>query len=399
MASNTMNTNIFETLVISSDSETEQPACTPAPHSSHVSEEPKDSDQDQETKEVSITSFQGRNLVPLRKLDDEDYPVLGVTSTPKTKSRKTKKTKKTKPDVIRFVVGSSYEETRQNRRHNQNFTNGDDPRSRAFAKMEDKETVAKTLTCTRACNNVKRDSPDKEFGVCYRENCSFAHCLGELNDPMCGFDSTCRFRWGKPQRDGPVNAKAKCMFRHSDETREDWIKRTGRTLPDLPETDEKTRKPTVRKNTETKVQDKTPVNPVKSAPAPCTPLKTAKNMFTFTVPVETLPGTPIPGVVHKTRVSQWDVKPVQKPIIVSPLVPVARKKLDFSGDSDDSQRYRRSHYRHRSYRRNSRSRSPRGSDHKSSPLQVITVPTKELAEIAINAAFDRGVYNLQVVIA
>lgn len=392
-----MNTNIFETLVISSDSETEQPACTP--HSSHVSEEPKDSDQDQETKEVSITSFQGRNLVPLRKLDDEDYPVLGVTSTPKTKSRKTKKTKKNKPDVIRFVVGSSYEETRQNRRCNQNFTNGDDPRSRAFAKMEDKETVAKTLTCTRACNNVKRDSPDKEFGVCYRENCSFAHCLGELNDPMCGFDSTCRFRWGKPQRDGTVNANAKCMFRHSDETREDWIKRTGRTLPDLPETDEKTRKPTARKNTETKVQDKTPVNPVKRAPAPCTPLKTAKNMFTFTVPVETRPVNPIPGVVHKTRVSQWNVKSVQKPIIVSPPVPVARKKLDFSGDSVDSQRSRRSHYRHRSYRRNSRSRSPRGSDRKSPPLQVITVPTKELAEIAINTAFDRGVYNLQVVIA
>ena len=396
MASNTMNTNIFETLVILSDSETEQPACTPTPHSSHVSEEPKDSDQDQETKEVSITSFQGRNVVPLRKLDDEDYPVLGVTSTPKTKSRKTKKNK---PDVIRFVVGSSYEETRQNRRRNQNFTNGDDPRSRAFAKMEDKETVAKTLTCTRACNNVKRDSPDKEFGVCYRENCSFAHCLGELNDPMCGFDSTCRFRWGKPQHDGTVNAKAKCMFRHSDETREDWIKRTGRTLPDLPETDEKTRKPTARKNTETKIQDKTPVNPVKRAPAPCTPLKTAKNMFTFTVPAETRPGTPIPGVVHKTLVSQWNVKPVQKPIIVSPPVPVARKKLDFSGDSDDSQRSRRSHYRHRSYRRNSRSRSPRSSDRKSSPLQVITVPTKELAEIAIKAAFDRGVYNLQVVIA
>lgn len=368
-----MNTNIFEILVISSDSEIEQPACTPVPHSSHVSEEPKDSDQDQETKEVSITSFQGHNVVPLRKLDDEDYPVLGVTSTPKTKSRKTKKTKKNKPDVIRFVVGTSYEETRQNHRRNQNFTNGDDPRSRAFAKMEDKETVAKTLTCTRACNNVKRDSPDKEFGICYRENCSFAHCLGELNDPMCGFDSTCRFRWGKPQRDGTVNAKAKCMFRHSDETREDWIKRTGRTLPDLPETDEKTRKPTARKNTETKVQDKTPVNPLKRAPAPCTPLKTAKNMFTFTVPAETLPGTP--------------------------PVPVARKKLDFSGDSDDSQRSRRSHYRHRSYRRNSRSRSPRGSDRKSSPLQVITVPTKELAEIAIKAAFERGIYNLQVVIA
>jgi hypothetical protein len=390
MDSNTMNTNIFETLAISSESETEQPACTPASHSSHVSEEPKDSDQDQETKEVSITSFQGRNVVPLRKLDDGDYPALGVTSTPKTK--KTKKTKKNKPDVIRFVVGSSYEETRPNRRCNQNFTNGDDPRSRAFTKMEDKETVAKTLTCTRACNNVKRDSPDKEFGVCHRENCSFAHCLGELNDPMCGFDSTCRFRWGKPQRDGTVNAKAKCMFRHSDETREDWIKRTGRTLPDLPETDEKTRKPTARKNTETKVQDKTPVNPVKSAPAPCAPLKTTKNMFTFTVPAETRSGTPIPGVVHKTRVSQWNVKPVQKP--------VARKKLDFSGDSDDSQRSRRSHYRHLSYSRKSRSRSPRGSDRKSSsPLQVIIVPNKELAVIAIKAVFDLGVYNSQVVIA
>jgi hypothetical protein len=30
--------------------------------------------------------------------------------------------------------------------------------------------------------------------------------------------------------------------------------------------------------------------------------------------------------------------------------------------------------------------------------QVIRVPTKELAAIAIKAAFDRGIYNLQVLV-
>jgi hypothetical protein len=403
MDSNTMNKNIFETL--GSDSETEQVTTVVAPSTSPVS----DSEPVHKIKKTNIKPFQGQEVFELRTLD-EDYPELG--STPKAKI-KSKGLKAKKTNITSFVVASSYAETRQNRRRNQNFTNGDDPRSQAFAKMEDKETVAKTLTCTRACNNVKRSSPDKDFGVCYREKCSFAHCLDELNDPMCGFDATCRFRWGKPRRDGTINHSAMCMFRHSDEVREDWIKRTGRSLPDLPETDEKTRQPTARGNTGHKTQVKTTqvkttqvkttqvkTTQVKTTPernkyAPSPKTQPTKGWFNTTNPVpvstpDTHHPTPRPDAPRKAIVSHLDVKTIQKP--TSP----ACKQLDFSDDSRQS----RSRHRSRRNRRRSRSRSPMCSYSRSpSPVsQVIRVPTKELAAIAIKAAFDRGIYNLQVLV-
>jgi hypothetical protein len=379
-----MNKNIFETL--GSDSETKQVTTVVAPLSSPVS----DSEPVHKIKETNIKPFQGREVFELRTLD-EDYPELG--STPKSKGRKAKKT-----NITSFVVASSYAETRQNRRRNQNITNGDDPRSQAFAKMEDKETVAKTLTCTRACNNVKRSSPDKDFGVCYREKCSFAHCLDELNDPMCGFDATCRFRWGKPRRDGTINHSAMCMFRHSDEVREDWIKRTGRSLPDLPETDEKTRQLTARGNTGHKTQVKTTqvkTTPERNKYVPSPPTQPVKGWFKTTNPTvpistpDTHHPTPRPDAPRKAIVSHWDVKTVQKPTLP------ACKQLDFSHDSHRDRRSRRN-------RRRSRSRSPVCSYSRSrspSPVsQVIRVPTEGLAAIAIEAAFDRGIYNLQVLV-
>lgn len=379
-----MNKNIFETL-IGSDSENDQVTA-----GSRVNNE------------TSIKSFQGRDVVPLRVIED-DYPTLGSNPNKGSKSRKTKTTKKNKTDVIRFVVSSSYAETRQNHSRAKNYTNDDDPRSLAFSNMDDKETISKALTCTRVCNNVKRGSPAEEFGVCYRENCSFAHCLNELNDPMCGFDSTCRFRWGKQQRDGSMNTDAKCMFRHSDETRDDWIKRTGRTPPDLPETDDKTRNHASRQKGDVKTcvekVTQTPVAPKKMAKyitVPDVPLKARVSQWG----VKSLhtPGTPL-----KALVSKWGAKPVNNQVITPPG-PVAHKKLEYSDDSDDSRLPRSRHSSHRRIRRiNDRSRSPRRYELSRSPPRdvpphVITVPTKELAEIAIKSAFDRGVYNIRVVV-
>jgi hypothetical protein len=330
MEATTMNKNIFEIL----------------------------SDNDKIVPEVSMTKFNGREVVPYTKIYADEYPVLS-TLTDKTgpKQRKKKNDKKTSTT---FFVGTSYSDTKI-LNHKQNFkTQG--PRSQAFTKMEDKQIISKSLTCTRACKNVKRDYVTKKFGICYRETCSFAHCLDELNDPMCGFDSTCRFRWGKPLHDGSIDTETKCIFRHSDETREDWSKRTMRIIPDLPVTAEKTRKITQKKNL--------PSTPVKTVDVPSTPVKTVD-----------VPSTPvlIPEAPRKFKDYKWG----ETQLVISPII------------MDNSSVFRYSRSRNRS---RSRSRSRNRSRSPTILRRMITVPTKELAEIAIKEAFNRGVYNIHVVV-
>jgi hypothetical protein len=164
------------------------------------------------------------------EIDKKDYPSLSMITNKihKSKNKKFINNKK----IIKYIISSSYLDSKS--------INCYDPRSKAFSNMKDKNILTKNLTCTRPCSNVKRDSIDKEFGICNRVNCSFAHCLDDLNDPMCGFDANCRIRWGKENTKNNIrDPKTRCTFRHSDETRQDWTKRTGRIMPDLPITRDK----------------------------------------------------------------------------------------------------------------------------------------------------------------
>lgn len=318
---------------------------------------------------------------------NEDYPILGSEDQSLKKS-KLKKNKKTTNDVTKFFLSTSYNEVRMNKRPTM-VNNSSDDRSNAFSTLENKEKIAKSLFCTRPCNNVKRENQDSPYGCCYRETCSFAHSMSEINDPMCSFDITCRFRWGKPQRDGPIDDKTKCQFRHSDETRQEWVKRTGRTLPDLPETSENTRKPTASKPTASK---------------PTAHKNIKKDNPEVTVPTlvdSSLSETRIP-FVPENQMFHWG-KTVEKLEPIVDLVPTESECLsDLSesselSESNDSKRYKRRRSRSRSPHKNSHSRS---SDKVTKQLfmHVIRVPTSELAEVAIKAAFDRGVYNLQVIV-
>ena len=228
--------------------------------------------------------------------------------------------------------------------------------------MEDKETLAKSLSCTRACNNVLQKQPNNEYGICVRHVCTFAHSLEELNDPMCQFDTTCRFQYGT------VGQNHKCMFRHSNETRGDWLKRTGQKLPDLPPTSEKTRKPT----------------PPKVVKTLGSGYSTENNLTTPATKISlTTPTTPQKIV--------WNN---QNPIITS--IP---KRLDLEDSDVISKESSSSEYdRRKSSIRHNQSRSCRRNIHSSSKMNVIRVPTEELAKIAIQAAFDRGTYDIQIIV-
>lgn len=367
MASNTMNKNIFTAL---SDNEVSDHEIVEIQEVKTTPSVEKPVENEPSVKISDITPFKGRDVVPLRKKMDNEFPILGAEPETKESKSKERKTKDVKPLVTRFVLATSYSSERRGKQSRQN-NQGTDRRSRAFSHMENKEDVAKSLQCTRACNNVRRlksaesaESAEPEYGVCYRESCSFAHSLDQLNDPMCGFDESCRFRDGKTRPDGSLDTDAKCKFRHSNETREEWINRTGRSLPDLPQTHEKTRKPIASKaKPDAKPDATTPPLQAKSSTKP----------EIVNAPVK----EHVKDTASKPSVNKWGIR-----------------KLSFPSESSDESDYSR-----RRRRRHRHSRSPTSSHRLSSEsTRVISVPTSELAEIAIKAAINQGITNLRVVV-
>lgn len=342
-------------------------------------------------KKSGIVPFKGVECVPLCPVTEEDFPNLGVSSpTPSTSSSKSGKSRRQrKKNTKTFTIGSSYiDEKRRNNNHGRD-QHRDDPRTAAFAKMGDKEAMAKSLTRTRACKNVTNCQENGEYGVCYRDTCSFAHSLEELNDPMCGFDTTCRFRHGRPRRGGTVDSEGKCMFRHSDETREGWLKRTGRKLPSLPSTSKKTRDPVARK--ENTHKEKRMTQPVQEKKALGSGYAAKTNLATPVTKITlTTPSTP--------RKIVWGKQVPQKVPETPVSIPLTPKRLEISSDSSSDSESDSRHYRKRSYRRRKRSHSPKTRRDNKSDTQIIRVPTQELAKMAIQAAFDRGVYNIKVLV-
>lgn len=239
----------------------------------------------------------------------------------------------------------------------------EEKRSTSFAEMADKEKIAASLKYTKACRAVTgpmtnpRKGEDAKFGVCTRETCTFAHSQEELNAPMCRFDPYCRIVNGKRDRiTNKIIPNTKCKFRHSFETINEWIFRSGVNRPPLPPTSEHSRKPQPRRSSQrTQVLTTTPpVAPKKREWGP--PVETSK---------ESAKKTTVKKSTRKNDDSSSD------------------SESDSSSSDSDSDYKRR---RHSSIRK---SKSRR---------QVIRVPTKELATIAIQAAFDRGQYNVQVIV-
>jgi hypothetical protein len=79
-----------------------------------------------------------------------------------------------------------------------------------------KPVVKKDFSKTRMCSSVA-----KKFRCPHGDTCGYAHSTEELRVQECGFDfllSRC-------------NKKPNCSFKHSDETKEDYIKRITRVTP------------------------------------------------------------------------------------------------------------------------------------------------------------------------
>jgi len=225
--------------------------------------------------------------------------------------------------------------------HNKYIPESEKVMAEAFTNMSDKESVAKKLKCTKACNFVLKNPITGKYGTCYRSICTFAHSLEELNDPMCEFNRMCRYKHGRYNKNGEFDVTLKCTFRHISETREEWLERTEKTLPDLPKT---LSKPVEEKVLGSGYAKKTsPFTPPKrvALDIPSAPIKP---------PAEKVAKKESTEKVRKNLSKEYNEKPT-------------KKSLNSNND-----------------------------------LHIIKVPSKELAEIAIKYAFENGVFNIQVII-
>lgn len=227
------------------------------------------------------------------------------------------------------------------------------PRTIAFNHMANKDKVAKSLSCTKACRNIQRDPETGKFGVCYRSYCTFAHSMDELQPARCSFDLACRFKNGRIDWNTRViTPGSKCKFRHSDETIDQYYARSGMTRPDLPLTNEETRKIPEQPKEQVKVS--------------------VKEQVKEQVKVQ----------VKEQKVSRS---------YISYMSSDSESEDSDSEDSESEEERRRRMKKERKARKSKKS-SPKND------IQIIRVPTKELAEIALKAAFDRGQFNVQVLI-
>ena len=225
--------------------------------------------------------------------------------------------------------------------HNRYIPESEKILAEAFTNMSDKESVANKLKCTKACNFALKTNVTGKYGTCYRSTCTFAHSLEELNDPMCEFDIMCRYKQGRYNKNGEFDVTLKCTFRHRSETREEWLGRTGKTLPDLPKTLSKT------------VDEK---------------------VLGIGYAKKTTPFTPPKRIV--LEIPSAPVKPSVDKVVKKESIDKAKKNLSKEYNEKSTER----------------------SLNSNKDLHIIKVPSKELAEIAIKSAFENGVFNIQVII-
>ena len=223
-------------------------------------------------------------------------------------------------------------------------------------------TSNESFVFTKPCKNVT-DGTTESFGVCTRSVCTFAHSLQELKIPKCRFMSNCR-------------SKFPCKFLHPEETVDAWILRTGEKLPNLPPTNENSRRPE-----STPLPDSTPsTSDITTTPAP--PLTLASiNSYT------------------NSYTNQQSISDKQDPQFRDPRF----QDPQFRDPRFQDPRFQDPRFQHPvpfersepSYRKKLEFEL-----HCTCPLgkvSYITVPTEELALIAVKAAFHNGNYEVKIV--
>jgi len=217
-------------------------------------------------------------------------------------------------------------------------------RTSCFYTLADKNILSATLSRTKPCRLVIKKKNNDNFGICTREECSFAHSQEELELPICMFGEKCRLVYGKKDiNTNLIIRNSSCVFKHPFENIDEWIKRTNTVIPELPKTSKESRlqlknnlKPTIieKKSTTEKIKQPSKEQPSKEQPSKEQPSKEQ-------------PSKEQPSKYFKSSYSD-----------------IIQNKQNGKQDK----------------------------------ISIINVPSKELAQFALKSLFELGIYNVKIVV-
>jgi hypothetical protein len=261
-------------------------------------------------------------------------------------------------------------------------------------------------TCTKACTRALLQENGK-YGVCTRVSCTFAHSLDELRTTICRFDASCKTINGTYRSDWTTDTSKVCQYQHSNETKTAWSRRTGQPIPALPQT--KICQPEVVPQRPTEVPQRPTEVPQRPTNVPQRPVEERQTE------VEERPTE-----VHQRHVEERHTEVEERPTEV-PQRPVEERQTEVEErptevpqrpveerqTEDIAHQKPKEFYNHvfpspsQSYTQNFEYSSRRNRS--LSPVRhnyehVITVPTKELAEVVVKSMFDREIYNFRIIL-
>lgn len=252
-----MSTNTIEKIMNIPDSD--QDGFVTVKYKNTLRKEKSTPDKWDDDSEAVREFAQFKEVIPLKSTTDTKTP----KNTPTPRFSRSKKNTAT----TSFTVGTSRIDQLESARRKRNQQRMEKNKLEVLGKMENSHEFSfdPRRKFTRACRNCERDE-DGNYGVCTRRNpCTFAHSLEELKDPLCTWLDNCHHIDGRyDHHTQQLDKSRKCMFRHPHETREMYMKRTGKELPDLPPTAEHTRKIQQTPLKRAFVQQKTPNVPMKT---------------------------------------------------------------------------------------------------------------------------------------
>jgi len=347
----------------------------------------------QEVEQKTRSTFKGREVVPLvRKAIQKCRKEVESHSVTKQAIPTNTPVQTSSTTPTKFMVATSYLEQNRPVRHQQTATG-------SYPTVDSK--------CTKACTRALLQENGR-YGVCTKPSCTFAHSLDELRDTMCRFDASCRTINGTRRNDWTIDTSNVCKYRHSIESKEAWFRRTGQSIPALPQTKMCKEEPlqTVEGSEQTPfelsqefqkmvnkslfkqllMQEFKKKTPLQTVDLPTEPVIDEPPLQTVDLPTE-------PVIDEPPHTYDWNI---HRPVEFYNQTFRTQAPSEYTyGDSVHT--YGDSIHRDSVVHKRDRSLSP---DHRSNTrsVHVITVPTKELAEIAVKSLIDREIYNFKIVL-
>jgi hypothetical protein len=251
-------------------------------------------------------------------------------------------------------------------------------------------------TCTKACTRALLQENGK-YGVCTRTSCTFAHSLDELRTTICRFDASCKTINGTYRSDWTIDTSKVCRYQHSNETKTAWSRRTGQPIPALPQT--KICQPDAEAQTLVHTHIKQQQNLIQqihmhSYVAPTEEIALTEEIAPQSLTEEIAAPQSQTEEIAPQRPTEEIVELVDNAMVYTEAVAPQRLNEHVVYEPRESYNHVFPSQNFEYSPRRNRSLSPVRHNYE----HVITVPTKELAEVVVKSMFDREIYNFRIIL-